>query len=504
VSGAFDGVAGSGASSVADDVLAVARDLVASAPNPAVREQAQAVVDRLSGPLRVAIAGRVKAGKSTLLNALVGERLAPTDAGECTRIVSCYRRGQGYEVVAKMRDGRAEPLAFSRSGGSLDIKLGALEEKAIETIEVTWPTSSLETVTLIDTPGLASINDENSRRTRDFLEADPDRPSDADAVVYLIRHAHRADIAFLDAFMDRTVTAASPVNAVAVLSRADEIGAGRLDAMESSARIAARYETDPQLRGLCAAVVPMAGLLAETGLTLREDEVAALRMLANTDESTLERMLLSADSFCELSSSELTVESRRDLLARLGMFGVRLALQEIKAGRGTTAATLGPILVEHSGLTALRELLTRHFAPRARVLQARSALTALRAIARSVKDVSPAVAADIERRVEQVEATTVQFAQVRAAHLVGSGAVNVTAGERTELERLLSGAGAEVVLGLGPSASVDDVRNAALAGISRWRTAAGDPLADPTYVEVCDVAARTLEQIYTTHLGTPG
>ena len=33
---------------------------------------------------RVAIAGKVKAGKSTLLNALVGEMLAPTDAGECT------------------------------------------------------------------------------------------------------------------------------------------------------------------------------------------------------------------------------------------------------------------------------------------------------------------------------------------------------------------------------------------------------------------------------------
>ena len=77
-----------------------------------------------------------------------------------------------------------------------------------------------------------------------------------------VRHAHRADVQFLDAFMDRSVTAASPVNAVAVLSRADEIGAGRLDAMESSARIAARYEQDPQLRGLCAAVVR---------LLLRED-----------------------------------------------------------------------------------------------------------------------------------------------------------------------------------------------------------------------------------------
>ncbi|NLH68587.1 MAG: GTP-binding protein, partial [Brooklawnia sp.] len=41
--------------------------------------------NRLQEPLRVAIAGIVKAGKSTLLNALLGEQIAPTDAGECTR-----------------------------------------------------------------------------------------------------------------------------------------------------------------------------------------------------------------------------------------------------------------------------------------------------------------------------------------------------------------------------------------------------------------------------------
>lgn len=258
---------------VAEQVLAVARNLSAVAPNAQVKAQAQAVIDRLSGPLRVAIAGRVKAGKSTLLNALVGERLAPTDAGECTKIVSRYSRGAGYEVTASMRDGRAEPLAFTRSNGTLDIKLGALREADIATIDVSWPTSSLETITLIDTPGLASLNDENSRRTREFLEFDENKPSDADAVIYLMRHAHRSDVAFLDAFMDRSVTAASPVNAVAVLSRADEIGAGRLDAMVSSAKIAQRYAADPQLTGLCAAVVPLAGLLGETGLTLREDEV---------------------------------------------------------------------------------------------------------------------------------------------------------------------------------------------------------------------------------------
>ncbi len=483
-------------SNVADEVAAVARQICASAAPVAIREQAQAVVDRLSGPLQVAIAGRVKAGKSTLLNALVGERLAPTDAGECTKIVSRYRRGPGYEVVAHLRDGRHQSLSFARSGGSLDIRLGGLDEGDVDTIEVSWPTSALETMTLIDTPGLASINDENSRRTRDFLEADPDRPSDADAVIYLIRHAHRADIAFLDAFMDRSVTAASPVNAVAVLSRADEIGAGRADAMESSARIAHRYEVDPQLRGLCAAVVPLAGLLAETGLTLREDEVAALRMLAATDDDTLATMLMSADQFCELSSSELTVESRRELLARFGMFGIRLAVDEVRSGRAPTAAALGPILVQRSGLLALRDLISRRFAPRARVLQARSALTALRAIARTLREIDPVAASDIERRVEEIEATTVEFAQVRAAHLVGSGAVMLADSERAELDRLLSGLAPAMLLGLDATATPDAVRGAALAGISRWRTLASDPLADPRLVEVCDVAARTLEHVY--------
>ena len=65
--------------------------------------------ERLHQPLRVAIAGRVKAGKSTLLNALIGERLAPTDAGECTTIPTWYRWGPYYQVTASGRSGRADP-----------------------------------------------------------------------------------------------------------------------------------------------------------------------------------------------------------------------------------------------------------------------------------------------------------------------------------------------------------------------------------------------------------
>ena len=49
---------------------------------PEAVAELNAIRARLDEPLRVAIAGKVKAGKSTLLNALVGELLAPTDTGE--------------------------------------------------------------------------------------------------------------------------------------------------------------------------------------------------------------------------------------------------------------------------------------------------------------------------------------------------------------------------------------------------------------------------------------
>ena len=486
---------GNAMSGVTAAVVAIASRL--EQEEPAFAEAAKAIRDRVEGPLQVAIAGRVKAGKSTLLNALVGERLAPTDAGECTRMVSWYRKGTGYQVSARLLDGRDQSLAFQRNEGSLDIQLGSLTERDVRWLDVRWPASTLDTVTLIDTPGIASLNDENSRRTREFLDPEQGASGDADAVIYLMRHVHAADVAFLEAFMDRTVAAASPVNAVGVLSRADEIGAGRLDAMDSARRIASRYVSDPQIRGLCASVTPLAGLLAETGLTLREDEVANLRTLAGTDATVLERMLLSTDEFFEVSSSNLTVELRRDLLARLGMFGVRVALQELAAG-ATTAAALGPKLVGRSGLDELRRLIAEHFMPRSRVLKARTAVQALRALAATMRTSNPDASVKLDREVEQVEAGAVEFARMRGAHLVSTGEAKVAERERGELERLLLGATPAASVGLGPDAGTEEIRRKALEGVAKWRDRAADPLADPAVVEVFETAARSCESIYAT------
>ena len=478
----------------ADDVNEILTAIEPELARTPFATRAQSIRARLEGPLQVAIAGRVKAGKSTLLNALVGERLAPTDAGECTKVVTWYRRGQGYQVTARLAVGGDRPLEFDRSQGALKMSLGDLTVSEVTAIDVAWPASTLDRLTLIDTPGLASINDDNSRRTREFLEHDGDEPADADAVIYLMRHLHKSDVAFLDAFMDRSVTAASPVNAVAVLSRADEIGAGRRDAMDSALRIANRYRSDPAVTSLAATVVPVAGLLAETALTLREDEAAAIRALASVPEPTLEFMLMSADQFCELESDAVPAETRRELIDRLGLFGVRISVDLVRGG-ANTAAALAPKLLEQSGLNRLQKLIADHFLPRARVLQARSALVGLRALARDLAPFDAALANRLDRDAERVEASAVDFARVRAAHLVASGTVAVRDDERADLDRLLLGSGNRA-LGVADDAPNDAVQKAALAQIERWRRRAGEPLASPAEVEVFETAARVCEAAY--------
>lgn len=456
---------------------------------------ARQIADRLDGPLRVAIAGRVKAGKSTLLNALVGERLAPTDAGECTRLVTAYQRGAAYEVHALCRDGSRHALGFRRDTGALQIELGAVVERDVARLEVQWPTSSLSAMTLIDTPGLESINDENSRRTREFLQRENGSVVDADAVVFLMRHLHANDVGFLDAFMDRTVGAASPVNAIAVLSRADEIGGGRRDALDSARRIARRYRSDSAVRHLVADVVPVVGLLAETGLTLREDEVTGLRAICGVDPAVLELMLLGAEPFCASDLSDVPVESRRMLLDRFGMFGMRVVLDLMMNEGLTTAAQLGPRLVAESGFDQFRQHLVEYFTPRARVLQCRSVLADLRVLAEQLRRDLPEVAADVDRSAERIEAGSVDFSQVRCAHLVAAGEVVVTDDERGDLERVLNSTG-PAALGLANTATRADVRQAALEGADRWRRRSAHPATAPMLAEVFDTAARICEHLH--------
>jgi Dynamin family len=451
-----------------------------------------AVRGRLDEPLRVALAGRVKAGKSTLLNALVGELLAPTDEGECTRIVTWYRDGVTYRVTLVPREGEPRPAPFERGDDAIEIDLGGVAHEAVERLDIEWPSASLREVTLIDTPGIGALSSA-SEAAVDFLTPAEERETTADAVVYLMKHLHATDMDFLAAFHDEEVSQATPVNALAVLSRADEVGAGRLDSLESAAKIAARYSDDANVRRLAQTVVPVAGLLAETGATLRESEYQCLAKLATLSDS-LEALTLSADRFVNLEvRTGVTDLERQALLDRFGMFGVRLAITLVRDGTAPNANTLARELVDRSGLPGLRRALLSQFAERRDLLKARAGLVAVESIARS----EPVAGGDaLLAEAERITAGAHELEELRLLNVLRAGGVALKPDDLARAERLLGGAGPSPAARLGledPDARA--VVAAASEELSRWQRRAESPMASADVADAARLLARSCEAL---------
>ena len=449
--------------------------------------------DRLGEPLRVAIAGRVKAGKSTLLNALVGERLAPTDARECTKVVTWYRNGHTYRVLARPRGGGPpRQLPFSRGTAAIEIDFGGLAVDDLAELEVTWPSQALRTATLIDAPGIGSLSTDISRRTWELLAPD-DEETPADAVLYLMRHLHAGDLDFLRAFHDVDVARPNPVNAIGVLSRADEIGVGRIDAMASARRVAARLAAEPNVRRVAQTVVPVAGLLAETAATLTETETDALRRVAALPPQATEQLLLTADRFVNTAVGlDLTTEQRAALLHRFGLFGVRLSCALLRRGAISTAVELARELTERSGINQLRQTLDTLFFERRDVLKSRSALLALDTLTRQVpRPGSAAVAATVE----EVIASAHPFNELRVLSSVRAGWVDARAEVLVDLERLIGGGGTTAAqrLDLPTDAAPTALAKAAEAALLRWQRRAENPLTRHELAVASRVAIRSCE-----------
>ncbi len=453
-----------------------------------------ALREHLDGPLRVAIAGKVKAGKSTLLNALVGERIAPTDAGERTKIVTQYRNSHVYRVTAVPWDGEPVELRFRRTERELDFTLGDRRAADIQFVDVEWPAARLRDLDLIDTPGLASVSDDVSGRTRRFLGADGDGPGGADAVLYLMRHLHPTDVSFLEAFRDDITTVGASVNAIGVLSRADEIGSARPGAMASAARIAARYRADPRINGLCQIVIPVAGLIAEAATTLRQDEADALRAIALLDAPAPVELLLSVQRFTTLAApAGLEPSVRGHLLERFGLFGVRLAVELIGGGGVNSPAELATALESVSGIHELRHVLRGQFASRASVLKVRSTLATVWALA---DERGGNEGRQLRERIRDIERAAHELVEIRLLSQLRRGAIELGPAA-AEARRILGddGAAGNIRLGLPDETSPDDVRSAAIDTIGRWRHTAQDPLLDKGAREIVDGVIRSCEAL---------
>ncbi len=416
---------------------------------------------RFAEPVRVAVAGAARTGKSTLASALIGEEFVPTGAFVWYRDGERPRASVGpHEVPIARRDGRA----FVDAGDA-------------ERVDVEWPSRSLRDLTLIDTPAGAAVEQVYG---------------EADAVLYLTRHVHSSDLRYLRTAHDHPVARAAPVNTVLVLARADEVGGGRIDALSSAKQIARRYRREAQVRPLCQNVVAVAGLLAVTARTLRAEEFAALASLASLARTELEEHLLSADRFVgDDFPVRLDAAVRRALVERFGIFGVRLTTTLIRQGFDTQVKLTGQ-LVQRSGLGELRGAIGACFVERGDVLKARSALLGLDVVLRN--EPRPGVVG-LVAGVERILASAHDFRELRLLAALQGGRVGLPEGAAAEAARLVGGSGTNLLarLGMEYEPGEGELRHVVLDVLGRWREEAANPALDHGRRRAAGVVVRSCE-----------
>ncbi len=133
--------------------------------------------ERLARPLTIAIMGEFSAGKSSFVNALLGEEVAPTGVLPTTTTINVFRRGRGGGARVHHRDGSISTLATDQVQPFLH-GLDDVAATRIRFVEIERTGARMGDAAVVDTPGLNALDAYHEKVAREFLDQ-------ADAVVWV-------------------------------------------------------------------------------------------------------------------------------------------------------------------------------------------------------------------------------------------------------------------------------------------------------------------------------
>jgi hypothetical protein len=347
-------------------------------------ERMEELAKQVYEPCVVAVVGRVKVGKSTFVNALLGEDLAKVGTTETTATINYFTFGTPdleRPVRCHWRSGQVTDESRAFLDGLQGNDLETLRRAdGIDHLEYFLPNPLLKQITLVDTPGTSAVVDEHQDRTAEFMQLnnqlrdrhdrDTRRLGDtADAVIYLVGQVAKVtDQAFLQEFTQATGGRSSALNAVGILSKIElqpEVLARR---HELSAKIAS------QLKNSLNTVIPVAAGARRELDRLLEDDRAGLKRMVSTlrriPPDTLE-MLLDAKEFFrdfDFPDSPVGPAERRELLGDV-KWGVFATIARVAADPLLDLDGVVERLEKIGGFESLWEILNKHFIERGHILR---------------------------------------------------------------------------------------------------------------------------------------
>lgn len=393
-----------------DRIVQLCDDLTALG-EPIAETVIESVRSSLDAKLRLAVVGAVSTGKSTLVNALVRQRVAPTASGTTTSMVTWYEYGDVEAATVEFRDGRP-PRRLLLDGGAVPRELPNVRFEEVRRLRVTLPLSRLEDVVIIDTPGLADLSGHGGATERALLGVDPlgtgleraigDQESqsavgEADAVLYCLSGRPEAtDDSFLRRYRIASGHGSGAVNTVGLLTRADERDPS---VSKGEDRVAARQKFADKLAreypGHFSEVIAVAGLLEQAARTGQIGEPVAnlVKALTAVGEVRLRNLVNLGDAPLLEAVSNDRIKQVRSILGDYGLEeGRKMALVPEGNNDDWGAHRLITWCAEHSGFERLIQVVDTKLVPRTRPIKARRALDALKRVAGQMRNRGKALA----------------------------------------------------------------------------------------------------------------
>lgn len=259
-------------------------DVPAVSGHPDLAGQLIAMAGRLRAVnFNVAVLGEFKRGKSSLINALVGEAVLPVGVVPLTSVITQIHHGPALKIDVHLADGTAHEVSadelpdYATEVGNPD------NVKGVRRIDIALPAKLLvEGVRIIDTPGVGSAYAHNTATTEGFL-------GEIDAGIFVLAADQPASQSELDFLRD---VAAYLPKILFILNKADRLSASELEESQAFTRrtLAAMLPGDIQLfptsatQGLEASRRGDAQLRANSGLQQVED---ALRQLMTAERRSV-------------------------------------------------------------------------------------------------------------------------------------------------------------------------------------------------------------------------
>jgi Dynamin family len=158
----------------ADQLITELAKLLVAQGRTDLANRAQAAAGRLKRPSTiVCVVGEFKQGKSSLVNALLGNNVCPVDDDLATSAITLVRYGeQAGAVVRRRKDDKpmAEPIAISALNEWVSESGNPGNHKGVERVEITVPSALLKQgLVIVDTPGMGGLGAGHAAATLGFL-----------------------------------------------------------------------------------------------------------------------------------------------------------------------------------------------------------------------------------------------------------------------------------------------------------------------------------------------